>query len=156
MAANNMNNLTTLIKRYVMLCLCIYAWPRPPLHPLQPSLVSEPAPFTSGSAIAGQLLIRALHRLEAATSRLEDMAQPTSLVTTTSNGTGAASTSVAGAMGATPGNVAATSPERSAEVLPPSIEGFDELINGPVTKFVNLSDELGGVVAEQVGFLRRR
>lgn len=36
------------------------------------------------------------------------------------------------------------------EILPESVEDFDTFINGPVKKFVNLSDEIGGPVAEQV------
>ena len=90
------------------------------------------------------------NRLEAATSRLEDMAQPVTDAKPTTNGTGPGSMSDGGALGATPRAIAAASPERGNDVLPASVEGFDGLINGPVTKFVNLSEELGGVVAEQV------
>lgn len=53
--------------------------------------------------------------------------------------------------GASAANPPARSPARKAETLPPSIDAFDELIEGDVTAFVNLSKELGGVVAEQVG-----
>ena len=34
--------------------------------------------------------------------------------------------------------------------LPASIEGFDSLINGDVNKFQDLSNSIGGVVAQQV------
>ena len=102
----------------------------------------------------GKLLIKLMDRLEAATSRLEDMAQATTepgVAAVTANGTGVAGAAVGGAMGATAGALAATSPGVGpTEVLPASIEGFDTLINDQVTKFVNLSEELGGVVAEQV------
>ena len=36
------------------------------------------------------------------------------------------------------------------EPLPPALDDFDSLINGDVIKFVNMSEELGGLVAEQV------
>ncbi|KAI9824406.1 MAG: hypothetical protein M1832_001941 [Thelocarpon impressellum] len=90
-----------------------------------------------------------IKRLEAATSRLEDMAQPTGDSNATSNEAGLAPSADGAAMGATERAVAANSPVAATEVLPPSIEGFDALINAEVTKFVNLSEELGGVVAEQ-------
>lgn len=34
--------------------------------------------------------------------------------------------------------------------LPPAIDDFDALINGDVKTFVNMSEEIGGLVAEQV------
>ena len=44
----------------------------------------------------------------------------------------------------------AVTPKQLPEALPPSIEGFDALINGEVAAFVNMSEGLGGLVAEQV------
>jgi adenylyl cyclase-associated protein len=41
-------------------------------------------------------------------------------------------------------------PKPIPEVLPESVEDFDAFISGTVKKFVNLSDEVGGPVAEQV------
>ena len=56
-------------------------------------------------------------------------------------------------MGATVGAAASSSPGGTpSQMLAPSIEGFDTLINEQVSKYVNLSEELGGVVAEQVRF----
>ncbi|KAI9780406.1 MAG: hypothetical protein M1816_002864 [Peltula sp. TS41687] len=112
MAAGNMNNLTTLIKR-----------------------------------------------LEAATSRLEDMAQSTTTTdhttTTSTNGVSGSKAaavvgggSVGGGGGATGENVT-RAPAPLIESLPPSIEAFDDLIASDVKKFVGLSEELGGVVADQ-------
>lgn len=37
-----------------------------------------------------------------------------------------------------------------AEELPESIEDFDSLLNGPVSKYVALSKDIGGLVAKQV------
>ena len=34
--------------------------------------------------------------------------------------------------------------------LPPAIDDFDAVINGDVTKFVAISEHIGGLVAEQV------
>ncbi|KAI9841542.1 MAG: hypothetical protein M1837_000643 [Sclerophora amabilis] len=77
------------------------------------------------------------------------MAQATEGSISLPNGTGPGSTSSGGGSQA---NVASSQapPQRELhETLPVSVEEFDELINTEVTKFVNLSDELGGVVSEQ-------
>ena len=42
-------------------------------------------------------------------------------------------------------------PEQEAEVLPASVEDFDAMIESVVKTFVNVSEEIGGLVAEQVG-----
>ena len=42
------------------------------------------------------------------------------------------------------------SPERLVESLPPAIEDFDAIVNGDVQTFVNMSEDIGGLVAEQV------
>ena len=44
----------------------------------------------------------------------------------------------------------ANAPKQAYEPLPPALDDFDSLINGDVVKFVNMSEELGGLVAEQV------
>jgi adenylyl cyclase-associated protein len=41
-------------------------------------------------------------------------------------------------------------PKRVAEPLPPIIEDFDSFIETAVKKYVDLSNEIGGPVAEQV------
>ena len=46
--------------------------------------------------------------------------------------------------GATPG------PASLVEALPPAINDFDAMINAEVRTFVNMSEEIGGLVAEQV------
>lgn len=42
------------------------------------------------------------------------------------------------------------SPPKHLETLPPVIDNFDGIINGEVKTFVNMSEEIGGLVAEQV------
>lgn len=88
-----------------------------------------------------------LRRLEAATSRLEDMAA-SSIELPSING--APTPAPTGPLPAPP---VAKAPELKPvqEALPESVEDFDSFIAGPVKKFVNLSDELGGPIAEQVG-----
>ena len=99
------------------------------------------------------------YSLEAATSRLEDIATsvegsdsraltPTSQTPVpTSTDTARAATPVA----ATPIVAAPVVTAPAPEPLPRSIEEFDELIDGDVTAFVTASSKLGGLVEEQVG-----
>ena len=106
-------------------------------------------------------LIRLVRRLEAATSRLEDIAssaqsfeQPSS---TGHHGGPPDVSSLAGASqgqmglqqpsGATPGAPQA----KLAEPLPQSITDFNTLLRGDLQTYRDLSEALGGVVAEQVG-----
>lgn len=42
------------------------------------------------------------------------------------------------------------SPERRVEPLPPAVEDFDAIVNGDVQNFVSMSEDIGGLVAEQV------
>ncbi|KAG4414093.1 hypothetical protein IFR04_012794 [Cadophora malorum] len=104
MAANNMHNLTTLIKR-----------------------------------------------LEAATSRLEDMASSSIEIPAIN---GAPTPAPTGPLPAPP-VAKAPSPKPVQEALPESVEDFDAFIAGTVKKYVNLSDELGGPVAEQASSVLR-
>ena len=92
-----------------------------------------------------------LRRLEAATSRLEDMVPTMSESSTSTNGLPAlpeAGLSTSRGLDQ-PGGTAA-SPEPVFEPLPPTIDDFDALINGDVKTYVNMSEEIGGLVAEQV------
>ena len=96
-----------------------------------------------------------LHRLEAATSRLEDMAASTIDLPKLN---GAPSTPApTGPLPAPPTASRAVSeaPKPVLEALPESVEEFDAFVSGTVKKYVNLSDELGGPVAEQVCHIRR-
>jgi hypothetical protein len=79
------------------------------------------------------VLTTVIRRLEAATSRLEDIA----------------STSVA-FDAANPGQTAASSTPKSAESLPPSIQAFDKLIDTELKQWLELSAKLGDVINGQV------
>ncbi|KAH8804723.1 adenylyl cyclase-associated protein-like protein [Xylogone sp. PMI_703] len=94
-----------------------------------------------------------LDRLEAATSRLEDMAS------STFNPNGSAPTIVAPAPppsasplppapSAAPAPPAAP-PKPVEESIPESIEEFDEFINSSVKKYFTISEEIGGAVGKQ-------
>ena len=105
-------------------------------------------PIANLSQISALTIVR---RLEAATSRLEDMVPNMGEPSASTNGvqsniggglTGVKETSPAIANGA--------SSQRYPETLPPAIDDFDGIINGEVKTFVNMSEEIGGLVAEQV------
>lgn len=93
------------------------------------------------------LIIRAHthHRLEAATSRLEDLAAIPS---------GGGSSSIAASNPGTNTTGSTTSIQSSSAPVvhqdPPVLQDFDALINNEVKKYVGLSSQLGGLVAEQV------
>ncbi|GAA5848515.1 hypothetical protein JCM8547_004536 [Rhodosporidiobolus lusitaniae] len=104
-----------------------------------------------------------LRRLEAATTRLEDIA----LTQATGGGMHAlpsGASAVAGAgipAPAPPPKDAAAAPAQAEEDVPPKVKAFDELIEGPLTRYTALSKELGGLIAEQakqvsLGFLAER
>ena len=126
MAANNMNNLTTLIKRYRI-----------------PSYVHLERPCISHRTTAD------FTRLEAATSRLEDIASSTLDASSTSKSTDVPqmprSSSAIASSGPPPPQSQPTPPS-----LPPSVEAFDNLINSEVKKFATLSQQLDDLVKEQV------
>ncbi|KAL8724867.1 MAG: hypothetical protein Q9166_007696 [cf. Caloplaca sp. 2 TL-2023] len=91
-----------------------------------------------------------IKRLEAATSRLEDMV-PQGITDQSAASNGVASLPESGltAPGADARGGAASSSSRTLAPLPPAIDDFDALINGDVKTFVNMSEEIGGLVAEQ-------
>ncbi|KHN97851.1 Adenylate cyclase-associated CAP [Metarhizium album ARSEF 1941] len=94
-----------------------------------------------------------IKRLEAATSRLEDIATSTelpkdvpALKQTIASPTGVSLTST------TPSTATAsvkTTPKQTEEPVPESIEEFQQFISSSVGKYVKISNELGGVVAKQ-------
>ncbi|GAA5878714.1 hypothetical protein JCM1840_000212 [Sporobolomyces johnsonii] len=100
-----------------------------------------------------------LRRLEAATSRLEDIALTQATAGGMQHLSGAAPV-------ATPAAPAGSAPPPPAPVvvedkLPPQVQAFDELIEGALTVYINLSKELGGLIAEQSqqvanGFIAQR
>lgn len=87
------------------------------------------------------------YRLEAATSRLEDIAAIPSYPS--SSGAVSAITSTASAA-STIKNVPPPQAPVPEEPLPASVEEFDELIAGAVAKYVEKSKGLGELIAEQV------
>lgn len=99
------------------------------------------------------LLVR---RLEAATSRLEDMAS--SAVPDHADGGQAASKGVVAPSASAPElpglPMQSSIPETSApaESSPPAIAAMDELIDGDVKKFTSLAQELDSTISEQVWY----
>ena len=90
-----------------------------------------------------------LHRLEAATSRLEDIASST-VEPPKANGE-APTPAPTGSLPPPPAASGTAEPTKAlAPLLPQSVEEFDHFITGALKKFINLSDEVGGPVAEQV------
>ena len=55
-----------------------------------------------------------------------------------------------GAAGGTEQIRKAVSPQPLVEPLPAAIDDFDSIINGHVSTFVNMSEDIGGLIAEQV------
>ncbi|KAK3045441.1 hypothetical protein LTS18_013813, partial [Coniosporium uncinatum] len=102
-----------------------------------------------------------IKRLEAATSRLEDIASsaqtlgeqqgaaPQANGASTTDVASTTSAPAAAAVGAasTPKAVSSATPDEPE--LPQSIVDFDALINGDLKQFTNLSEQIGGIVAEQ-------
>lgn len=101
-------------------------------------------------------LTKLLSRLEAATSRLEDIASSAATFeqpgAAAANGTASAA---AGSSGPTPTTSLAQPKSETKEVkqpeedLPQSIEDFDTLLNGDLKTWSDLSGSIGGVVNEQ-------
>jgi adenylyl cyclase-associated protein len=91
-----------------------------------------------------------VNRLEAATSRLEDIAVAQQSQQLVAN--------VAGPSAGPPSAVAAASAPTVASSAPSQddarVQGFKELVDGPLKKYSDLSNEIGGLVAEQVRGLR--
>ena len=140
---------------------------RPPsrllLHITNPNLTMAPAGIASIPSTGVGSLSTLLKRLEAATSRLEDIAvaqqsapPATSPVSSASalqpnqSLTGLGVGAVGGA--ALAGGVAAVAhkAEAPAQAVAPSVTAFEELRNSAVAHFVALSHELGGLIGEQV------
>jgi adenylyl cyclase-associated protein len=104
-------------------------------------------------------LIVIIRRLEAATSRLEDIASstiapPPAADIRPPNGTTAAPTPNPAAPSVAPPTPAVVKTAPPEESLPESVEGFDSFISGAVKKYVDISKKIGGVVADQVGAVR--
>jgi adenylyl cyclase-associated protein len=99
----------------------------------------------------GVLKLTALRRLEAATSRLEDIATSVDGPSALENGDGKSAAPGAPTATAAAVSAPAAAPAPPPEPLPRSIEEFDELIQSDVAAFVTASSKIGGLVEEQVG-----
>lgn len=86
-----------------------------------------------------------LKRLEASVTRLEDVALAQAQA-------GGMQHVVSGADAVSAASVASPPPPppKPADKPAPAVEAFQEIIDGPLTKYVDLSKEVGGLVAEQV------
>ena len=97
-----------------------------------------------------QILTSLIHRLEAATSRLEDMAQSLPDQSSQTNGIPSIPRTATAENGTDQLGGTNLTPMDSFEPLPQAVEDFDKLINGDVKTYVHMSEELGGLVSEQV------
>lgn len=104
-------------------------------------------------------LTRLITRLEAATSRLEDIASSAGEGEGEPNANGtpkAPAPSEKGVPAAAAGVAAAGAhPTPKKDLLPPMIEDFDALVQGDLKEYVNLSNGLLSLLAEQVSIQRR-
>lgn len=97
-----------------------------------------------------QLLTSLVRRLEAAASRFEDMAQSLPDQSSQINGIPSVPRTVPTEDGTDQLGGTNLTPLHLFEPLPLAVEDFDKLINGDVKTYANMSEELGGLVAEQV------
>lgn len=102
-----------------------------------------------GVTVEPDISLTVLHRLEAATSRLEDMVPHMAEQSAITNGVSSPDQN-ATPKGSKQSEGGITSLAPSAAPLPASIDDFDKLINSEVTTFVTMSEEIGGLLAEQV------
>ncbi|TQN70426.1 Adenylyl cyclase-associated protein [Colletotrichum shisoi] len=132
MATNNMHNLTTLIKRYAC-----HVFHKPETFPFH-VWVEDTASPTS---------------LEAATARLEDIATSTIELPQAVPSLNQSVESAPSAPNATtpppPPPQAAAAPQAPPEPVPESVEEFDQFIATSVDKYVYMSKQLGGLIADQ-------
>ena len=105
-------------------------------------------PRPDGQKKPDGVLTSMIRRLEAATSRLEDIASSSFEQSGTASNTGAPAAVAAGGASAAPA-VAAPAP-KAVESLPPSIAAFDELVNTELKTWLDLSSKLGSVIEGQV------
>lgn len=104
---------------------------------------------TMGVTVEPDISLTILHRLEAATSRLEDMVPHMTEQSAVTNGVSSPDQDPT-PKGAKQSEGGITSPAPSAAPLPASIDDFDKMINGELTTFATMSEGIGGLLAEQV------
>ncbi|KAF2849482.1 hypothetical protein T440DRAFT_499694 [Plenodomus tracheiphilus IPT5] len=91
-----------------------------------------------------------IRRLEAATSRLEDIASSSFPNGGEPDTTGATASTATSSHGAAPAiSVPDATPQVLAESAPPAIEAFDDLVNGELKTWLDLSGKLGDVIEGQ-------
>ena len=96
--------------------------------------------------VSNNVLTTFVRRLEAATSRLEDIAS-SSIGVDPEQLNGASPTGLGATAGAS-GSEAAT--PKAVESLPPSIQAFDKLLDTELKQWLELSSKLGSVITSQV------
>lgn len=108
-------------------------------------------------------LTRLIHRLEAATSRLEDIASSTQPFDGPSNGHHAGPSDGSSltvpshnqrALQTPGGSSTGGSQTQEQEPMPEFIDDFDTLIHGDLKAYNDLSQTMGGVIEEQVSSVR--
>jgi adenylyl cyclase-associated protein len=85
-------------------------------------------------------LANLIKRLEVATTRLEDLAMSSS----------SASAVVASSPQATAPAVPTIAASTDIDTIPAVVEKHDAAVDGPLQKYIELAQELGGAIAEQV------
>jgi adenylyl cyclase-associated protein len=115
---------------------------------LQPLHSSRPAVH-----IQGNLLTTVIRRLEAATSRLEDIAS-SSVGFDAAGPNGAPAPAPGSAVG--PSASSAPTTPKPTESVPPSIQAFDDLLNNELKTWLGLSTKLGSDIDDQVRWIRSR
>ncbi|TQV96574.1 hypothetical protein V2A60_003038 [Cordyceps javanica] len=90
-----------------------------------------------------------IKRLEAATSRLEDIATSTELPKDVGPLAGPPSSSTALTPDASAAAIPRSAPQPAPEELPESIEDFDAFVDSTVADYVKRSNDIGGLVAKQ-------
>lgn len=121
---------------------------------------SSPRP-ASPSSNQNNPLTAIIRRLEAATSRLEDIASSSTTFEALDNGKIAQGNAPRASAPNLPGTAVAGSPaieapKPAAPELPPAIKDMDELIEGEVKKFVEASKGIDPLVEGQVGSVGTR
>jgi len=112
---------------------------------------ATPRPSTP-SNVQNNPLTAIIRRLEAATSRLEDIASTSTSFESLDNGKIAQGNAPRASAPNLPGTAVTSGPPKpSAPELPPAIKEMDELIDGEVKKFVEASRGIDPLVEGQVG-----
>ncbi|GAA5931411.1 adenylate cyclase-binding protein [Sporobolomyces koalae] len=115
-------------------------------------MVTQPSGVAGIPAQGVGSLQSLLRRLEAATSRLEDIAMTQASAGGMQHLSGASAVAAAPAAAAPAQAAAVAAPPQVPKEQPklaPQVEAFDALIDGPLTAYISLSKELGGLIADQ-------